>query len=298
MSLLTAHLINGQPVGLVVKKYSLITVPFKIESSPSPGYTDISTIQNWWDFGFDINQDYLYVRREIKNLVNQKGVDDCISTISDPPGSPVDGDRHYIDPNATATGDWATYEGYIATWDETNTQWVKEPRDFVGYRLCTTEEKLICSKLKIGSSADHFTDYGVPTIVDYGEDYHRNAIETRTNRMLRAIVEVYNRLPINAYEVLSDLTSTALGDTIGRYKDYGVQGTLEDYDVDHNNNPTPGVCDYLLSRAPFNNVEPHISAGYPAGLTLKGWSPIDATTLNDFATELYNILVYGDASGT
>ena len=298
MSLLTAHLINGQPVGLVVKKYSLITYPFKIENTPSPGYQDISSVKNWWDFGRDLDRDYLYVRREIKVIVEQKGIDSTISTLSTPPSSPADGDSHYIDPQATATGDWVGYEGYIATWDEANTQWVKEPKDFVGYRQGDSDEKLICSKLKIGGSADHFADYGVPAIVDYGFEYHKAAIATRTERMLRAIVEVYNRLPINAYEILADLTSSPLGDTIGRYKDYGVKGVVEDYDIDHNSNPTPGVTDYILSRAPFNNQEPYISAGYPSGLTLKGWSPIDATTLNDFATEIYNILVYGDSSGS
>ena len=295
MPLLTGHVLNGKTVGVELNNYAIIEVPFKIETTPSLGYVDISTIKNWWNFGEGL-ADYLYIRREIKELVDLRGINSCLSTISDPPVSPADDDAHYIDPNGTATGDWAGYEGYIATYDLANTQWVKEPKDFVGYRLGDADEKLICSKIKIGSSADHFTDYGVPTIVDYGEDYHRNAINTRTDRMLRAIVEVYNRLPINAYEVLADLTGTPLGDTIGRYKDYGVKGTVEDFDIDHNNNPTPGVCDYLLSRSPFTGVEPFLSAGYPGGLTTKGWTPIDGTPLLDFANELYNILVYGDAN--
>ena len=298
MSILTAHVLNGKTVGVDLTHYNVITVPFKIElTTPSLGYVDISTIENWWNFA-DGLQDFSYIRREIKLLINQKGIDACISTLSTPPGSPTDGDQHYIDPLATATGEWTTYEGNIATWDQTNTLWVIEPTDFVGYRLLTITEKLIAAQLKIGSQTDHFTDYGVPAIVDYGFDYHKQSIQAREDRLLRAIVEVYNRLPLNSYVVLSDLTSSPLGDVIGRYEKYGVKGTVEDYHAIFNPSPTPGITDYLYSRAPFDGVQANLDAGFPTGLTLKAWSPIDAANLTEFATEIYNILVYGDATGT
>jgi len=83
-----------------------------------------------------------------------------------------------------------------------------------------------------------------------------------------------------------------------RYMEFGIKGTVEDFNKDFNPNPTPGICDWLLSRTPFSNVEPYISAGYPSGLTLKGWTPIDGSTLNNFATKVYNILVYGNQVGS
>lgn len=297
MSLLTAHVLNGQVVGTQLTNYSVITVPFKIESTASLGYVDISSITNWWDFGRDLDKDYSYVRREIKLLVDQKGIDSVISTLSTPPGSPADNDAHYIDPDATATGDWAGYEGYIATYDLGGTQWVKEPPSHVGYRLCTSSEKAICAELKIGSSADHFADYGIPAIVDYGVEYHRHSIIARKERLLRAQVEIYNRLPINAFTTLTDLIGSPLGNITELYSEYGLKGSVEDYNVDYNPTPAPGICDYILARAPFDGQQVYLDAGYADGLKNKGWTPIDATTLSDFADELYNILVYGDPNG-
>ena len=85
MALLTAHLIEGQPVGLVVKNYSLIKVPFKIEDEISPGYTDISSISNWYELGTNLNRDYLFVRKEIKKLCDLKAIESCDEVRSNPP---------------------------------------------------------------------------------------------------------------------------------------------------------------------------------------------------------------------
>lgn len=299
MSKLVAQVINEKIVGIELPTWSLVTQPFKIirDNQVMPlGYTDISSIVNWDTYGFTLDRDFSYVRHEIQEIVEDLAIDSCLGAISDPPLTPMNGDKYYIIP--TATGAWTGYEGSIATWSTSQMAWIKEPTDFVGYRLLSNEEKLICAQLKIGGQADHFADYGVPSIVDYGVEYHRKSIECRKERMLRATVEVYNRLPLNAYEMLSDLTTSPLGDMIGRYERYGVKGTLEDYHVDFNPNPTPGICDYLTGRAPFSYVEPYISAGFPTGLALKNWNPIDAATLSDFVTEIYNILVYGNSLGT
>ena len=297
MSLLTSHLLNGKTVGIEVPLNPAIEVPFKIEQTVSEGYKDVSTIVNWWNYGRTLDKDYSYVRREIKSLVDQKAIDATISTISTPPPTPANADSHYIDPLGTATGDWAGYEGYVATFDTPGDQWIKEPPCHPGYRLCTTAEKDICAELKIGSSADHFADYGVPAIVDYGVEYHRNSIYAREERILRAQVEIYNRLPVNAFTILTDLISSPIGDLTELYAKYGLKGQVEDYNVDYNPTPAPGICDYVMARAPFNGQEPYVSAGYADGLKNKGWTPIDATTLSDFADEIYNILVYGDSAG-
>lgn len=294
MTLLTAHVLNGQIVGTELTHYSVITEPFKIENSPSLGYVDISSVANWWKFGQDLNRDYSFVRKEVKLLIAQKGIDACISTISDPPVGASDGDQHYIDPVGTATGSWAGYEGWVGTFDFAEDQWVIEPPHWVGYRLCNTEEKFIAANYKIGSQADHYADYGVPTIVDYGEEYHLQSIFARQRRMRRATVEVYNRLPANVAEVLQNMEASPLGNMYNRYIEFGVKGTVEDYNVDFNPTPTPGIADWIMGRSVFSNVEPYSSAGYPTGLKLKtGWSPIDAADLDAFCDEMYDIIVNG-----
>jgi len=296
MVLLTAHLLNGQKMGVDIPVNSIITEPFKIEVTPSPGYADITSIENWWKYGLEL-EDYLYVRKQIKRQVELKGIAAAIATQSTPPVSPADGDAYYIDPEASATDDWVGYEGWSATWNDTGSVWVFEPCSWTGYRVCTQAEKDICAQLKIGSQGDHFADYGVPAIVDYGLEYHITSRDTRELRMLRATVEVYNILPLNVAEALGNITASPLGDMYNRFMEFGVKGTVEDYNKDFNPTPTPGICDWLKGRAPFVNAEPYISSGYPIGLPQKGWTPIDGSTLNDFADKVYNILVYGNTTG-
>lgn len=294
MTLLTAHLIQGKKVALEVPIPGAITEPFKIEDTVSDGYADISSILNWDTYGWDLNRDYLFIRKEIKKLVEQKAIDSCISTISDPPVTPTDEDRHYIDPDATATGDWTGYEGFIAEWDATGVQWVKETKGHVGYRLLTSSEKTVAAKLKIGSVADHFTELGVPSVVDIGEEYHKNAMEARKARMLRATVEFYNRLPTNYATVLQHLTANAnLGNMIYSYEEWGLKGAVEDYNIDFNPSPIPGCMDYLMARAPFDGVQANIDAGYPEGIRNQSWTTVDGLNMTQFSDELYDILVNG-----
>lgn len=297
MARLISHVIDGQVIGVDLLSWSLIKVPFRVlsdthslESMPL-GYTDISSIEHWWDYGQDLNRDYLFVRDEIKKLVVNKGLThpSVLGTITEPTSNPTEGDRYIL--GESIVNGWAAHAGFIGTY--TNNGWVIEPPENVGYRLLNSKEKLICAELKIGGQADHFHDYGVPTIVDYGVEFHRKAIACREERMLRTTVEIYNRLPMNSYEVLVDLTAGPFGNIIDRYKQYGVKGTLEDYHVDFNPNPTPGICDYVLGRAPFNGQAPYTNAGLPAGLILKGWNPIDSANITIFANEIYSILTKG-----
>lgn len=294
MAKLVAHVIDGQILGVDLLSWSLIKVPFRIinDTDNIPlGYTDISSVQTWWDFGQNLTRDYLFVRNEIKKLVAKKGreLNTIISTLNDPPLNPSTNDKYLI--GNSPTGDWSTHPGFIATYH--NNAWELEPQDNVGYRLLNNIEKLICAELKIGGQKDHFLDYGVPVIVDYGVEFHRKSIDVRKERMLRATVEIYNRLPMNSTQVLIDLTTGPLGDTIGRYERYGVKGTWEDYHVDFNPTPTPGICDYIMGRTPFDGSEPYLAAGFSTGLKLKNWNPIDAADINSFSVEIYNILIDG-----
>lgn len=289
MTLLTAHLINGQKVGIETSIPAAITEPFKIENTISPGYADVSTIRNWHKYGINLNRDYIFVRKEIKSIVEQIAIEASLATIADPPVSPNVNDQYYI--SSPATGNWAGYEGQIALW--TGSMWVKEPTHHVGYRLLSTEEKIIVSSYKIGSVSDHFSEFGVPSVVDIGEEYHLKSIEARKARMLRATVEVYNRLLSNYAQVLQQLTYSQVGNMIASYKDWGIKGTVEDYNVDFNPNPTPGIIDYALARAPFDGTQANLDAGFPSGLANQLWITVDGKNMTEFSQELYDILVTG-----
>lgn len=291
MVLLTSHLISGKRMGIDIPFSSIVEHPILIEDSVSPGYVDITDIKYWWDFK-DVaypKRDYVFIRKQIKKAVEKIGIDSVLLVLNDPPVI-SNGDVFYIDPDATATGDWAGYEGFIAT--ANNDSWVKEPACHVGYRLLNSTEKDIAAHYKIGSQIDHFADYGVPAISDYGLEYHQNSIASRNERMLRASVEIYNRIPGHSNEVLNDLINNPIGDLTELYEKWGVKGTLEDYNIDFNPTPAPGIIDYCFSRAPFNGQEPYLSAGYPTGLSMKGWTPVD-TDLATFCSELHSILVEG-----
>lgn len=294
MVLLTSHLLNGKRVGVDIPLNSIIEVPFKVENTPSAGYADISSIENWWKYGEQL-EDYLYVRFEINNLVSKKGIEACISTSSTPPLTPNPNDRYFIDPDEKAEGAWGGYEGWTSFWDGVLSSWRFEPPEWVGYRLCSAVEKEICAQLKIGSQADHFLEWGVPTIVDYGLSYHKKSRLTREERMLKTTVEVYNILPLNVAEALTNITASPLGDMYTRYIEFGVKGTAEDYNKDYNPNPTPGICDWVMARAPFNGQEPYITANYPTGLLIKEWAPIDGRTIESFANTIYRLLTKGGA---
>lgn len=292
MAKLVSHVIDGQIIGVDLLSWSLIKVPFKIinDADVIPlGYTDISSVQTWWDYGRNLTRDYLFVKDEIKKLVAKKGRESStiIARLNTPLTQPVANGIYLI--GSSPTGEWVNHAGFVTFYK--NNTWEYEPCEYLGYRLLNPSEKLICAELKIGSQKDHFSDYGVPTIVDYGVEFHRNSIEVRQERMLRTTVEIYNRLPLNSYEVLVELTTGPLGDTVSRYEKYGVKGTYEDFNIDFNPNPTPGICDYIQGRAPFDGN--YSQAGFPAGLKLKNWNPIDAASISTFADEIYNILTKG-----
>jgi hypothetical protein len=66
MSLLLAYLINGQPCGVVVKSWSESDLngnpAFAFADSVTAGYQDISSMENWDEFGDNTGADFNYIR--------------------------------------------------------------------------------------------------------------------------------------------------------------------------------------------------------------------------------------------
>lgn len=80
MKKLLAYTISGDTVGVDLLTWKTSELdgnqPFKIISSgetiPS-NYIDISSIENWDNIGIEIANDYLFVKKEIKNIVKDVG---------------------------------------------------------------------------------------------------------------------------------------------------------------------------------------------------------------------------------
>ena len=300
MVLLTAHILNGKILGVEVPVNSIIDTPFKIEDTPSLGYADISSVINWWEFGRQLNRDYIFVRSEIKKIIEQKGIDTTKETLSSPPLVVLDGDSFYIDPNNEAQGVWAGYEGYIAVWDANTQEYSKEPPAHVGYRELDKNiipgqpfvEKLIAARYKIGSQLDHFEDFGSPDIVLYGVDYHKQSIDCRGLRKLFATVDVYNKLPLHSAQILAELMNVPqVGNLLYLYEEWGIKGQIEDYNVDFNVTPIPGISDYIYARGIFDGSQQYLDMGMPVGLLAKNITTIDGQNMAQFCDELYSILV-------
>lgn len=293
MAKLAAHVLNGKIVGIETPQYSLIEEPFKIVKDDVTipiGYVDISSINNWWNYGFDLNKDYIYIRTEIKNHVELLAIDSTTDTLSDPPSNPTIGEKYFIDPSKPAVGAWMNYQGAIATWSID--KWIIEPPEFIGYRMLDQKQKLIAAHLKIGGQLDHFQDFGVPDIVNYGLGYHKRSMEARKNRILIASVEVFNIIPAASGSVLGNLIASPVGDTYSNYERFGVKGTLEDYHPFFNPSPVPGIADYIMARFPWDGTL--TTQGFPVGLARSSYMPIDGSNIEDFASILYNILIYGE----
>lgn len=296
MVILSAHVLEKKIMGIEIPVNSIVKHPFLIEETPSVGYVDISSVYSWWHFGRDLGKDYLYIRERIKESIIKISIENCADIRSTPPLIPVVNEYIYIDKNKEAEGSWKGREGWVTYW---TTEWNFEPATWLGYRsLQNIEEKRIAASLKIGSQADHFKDWGIPTIVNHGYTYHKNSIVTRTDRLHRAVVEVYNIIPANTAEALSNLVASPLGNMYYRFLEFGIKGSVEDYDMDFNPNPTPGILDWIMSRPPFSGETTYLDMGFPTGLTKKDWYPIDNSSIEEFADKLYNILYHGEYETT
>lgn len=75
--ILSAYLINGEPVGTVVTYYEPSQLngnpPFKVEQTLSQGYADISSITNWDRFKGATGKDIKFIKRQINLLRESVG---------------------------------------------------------------------------------------------------------------------------------------------------------------------------------------------------------------------------------
>lgn len=300
MTLLTAQVIDEEIVGVErpVPAKSVTKNPFKVEENPSLGFTDISSIANWYQYGIESNylkKDYLYIRNEILKLIDKKAEDSCIGALDDPSSiTPNAGDRYCVGSNPV--GEFANKQKAIAERNEDNTAWIFLDKDVLGYSLCTYEEKRIAAQLYIGLIEDHETDFDPTETKIWREEYHEKATENRLKRMLAAEALIQQELPAYQGFVLLTITSlvteldlTGTGqsqlysiDLHKNYKDFGVKGEIDFHPI-KNPSPAVGIMDYFYGKSLFTGK----------GLIDMPFQPKNMT-MQQLCDRVYDILVNGN----
>lgn len=289
---LTAQIINDYIVGIDIPiPPQTITkdkpfVPFRIEETISPAFSDISSIINWELYGHrkDLKRDYGFVRDRIKELIKQKGRDTTTATVDDP--SVIDkipGDKYLV--GSTPVGEFATHSDAIAI-IQSDLSFKYEDQEEVGYKELSPEEKAIAVKYNIGNLDDHEQDFSVEEVKFLNFEYHQESTETRMQRRLWVETLVFRDLPQNKAQVVADMRFSPVKDLISRYTEHGEKGTEEDRTV-ANTNPNPAICDYLYSRSIFDG-----NGDYP-GLSSKLWQTRTGRPLIELIDEMYDCLVFG-----
>ena len=69
---LQAYILNGKIINIEIFNWTLEQLngnsPWIISETLQSGYADITSIENWYKFGFDL-KDYIYVRNQINIIL-------------------------------------------------------------------------------------------------------------------------------------------------------------------------------------------------------------------------------------
>lgn len=142
------------------------------ETIPSD-YTDITTIENLNNLGFDVddNFDWKRVRDLGRGILTVKSDAVTIGVESTPSNilSPNIGDKYEV--GASAVKDFRYKEGSIAEWD--GSTWIFKSKEEIGYDECTPSEQQVLLSWKLGTHSQRFNTAGdVDTLVGHGLKYH------------------------------------------------------------------------------------------------------------------------------
>lgn len=294
---ITKTLAGDQIIGIdrQIPSRAELPLPFLVEDTPSPGYADISSIVNWYKYGLEgsyLNQDYLYYRDRVKDLVIQKTIDACLGELADPSTvTPQVGDRYCV--SSGAVGEFAGKDGLTAEY--TATGWIFHDKEFLGYQLCSETEKRIAMELYVGSPADHDLDFGAAEAQHWREEYHETATPVREKRIKRTETLIESQLRPYQSVIMLIITSLVTDLDIGfgpqsfsidlhkNYWRFGVKGTVEDYHGIKNPTPGIGLMDYVYGRSLFTGK----------GLIDMPWTP-DTMTMTEVCARINEILVVGN----
>lgn len=262
------------------------------ESEVAPQeYRDITNIVNLDIWGHKAKySDYLRVRSTILDEFYKIAMLSCLGTVADESEAlqliPVQNTEqlYYFCISDNPSSLFLDKEGYVAIYDTISQEWSFSSKEDLGFSLANNFEKDVAVKYSIMSSKAALQEgYSLARIVEENIIYHKKAQECRKKRLLEASVYIWNIIPENANKVMGFVINPLYGNLYSLYQEFGVKGTLEDYESVRNRNPGLGILDYVLSR--------DIWIGN--GLTEKSWETTNGMTLEDLGNLIYNLLHKG-----
>ena len=290
--LLTAFVFNNKPC-LNGHGGGAVNIPLKIEDTPSFGYIDVSSISNWYNEGFNLDRDFIFVRDRISEKVIELAQANTIATINslDEVNNSSQGDRYLAGKDVDSALGY--YPGGIFVY--LYGKWEFRDPEIQGYYDVPKEEKEYLAKLYIGEQYQHEADFGVDTVKQWRGDYHNNATDARSQRLKKA--EGFIEIELRAYSGLIVLTITSLVteldvgfgsqlysiDMHKNFKEFGIKGSIEDYHPVKNPQPSVGIMDYIMSRNLFDGK----------GLRSMPWQPATLPDIKAACERLHQILVIG-----
>jgi len=149
----------------------------------------------------------------------------------------------------------------------------------LGFNSLTSEQKIICAKMKIGTFSQRVAVIGLDPLITEMVEYRKKTQESRDIRSIIAEVELRNRLNTHTADVLSQA-----GALFANYKLYGVDG------LDWGDTVT-GIADYIDDTAGYQD---YLASIGHTGVGLRGSSyEPDGMSLSDFCDRLIDVLIHG-----
>ncbi len=270
-------------------------IPFLVEATVSPGYADISSIENWHQLGLErklLGKDYLYCRDRINDIICQKAIDSCKATISDPSiVTPEIGDRYFVGQNPVDV--FEPYPDFVAQWDGEQYQFTY--MQFAGYERCSPEEQRIAMELNLGDPKVHNAQFGTEEAQYWRDNDHEESIPVCEFRIKRAESLIQNYLSNYKQQIMLMITSAIIELDVGagkqqfcvdfhkNYWRFQFFGSEEDYHPVLEKNQGIGIIDYIYGRSIFQG----------RGLIDMDWEP-DGITMQQLCDRIYDILVVGN----
>jgi len=259
-------------------------------------FADISSIVNWDKFGFErtLNLDYVFVRARIKELIEEIGRAQAISTADNPLNITGLAEGQIYQVGTNPVNIFANHANSLAIVQSDLTFTFRDQED-IGYLNLPlgSEEREIAARYQIGDQSDQDNDYTPEVTLFWNVEYHESSIEARYARRHLAEAIISREFPDYKGQILGEMSGAlipAYGNLISRYADYGSKGTVEDF---HENEApvAPAVADYLLSRpgTGFDNI----------GFNNKPWISRSGVSSSEVAQRIYSVLILGiDPVGT
>lgn len=313
MNLLTAFVLNGKPC-LDGHGAGVVAEPIKIEAEPTFGHINVSSIKNWYEEGFDLKYDYIFVRNEILKLTIAEVKTTIKATVSKPPEAPEHEARFLI---KEGTGAFEGRNGYIAIFDanidkqekvtdstivvvdDNGNKWHFYDPEVLAYRdtLDDTEREYL-ARLYIGDPKDHQKEFD--SAIVWRDEYHEKASRARYYRMKRAEVAVENNLKsyqgfvimmITGLVVPINLTGVEDGEQLFNidlyrlYIHFGIEGGVENFHPVKNPSGANsiGIMDYIYGRSIFTGK----------GMIDMPWQPSELPNIKAVCDRLNDILIKG-----